>query len=218
MKKAQMPRGKIPSSVPLKNRNKVVVDAVKTALQSKDPRKAREQLAKKHIYLKDLIEGGIPLRQIISLEYNLKSAGFKAIDVAQIIVDQFKITDKSKLTFYLFKCGFKEPIELSDASHAIKSKIPEIRDGIKNLDYNPESLAKGLFQRGLSEPQVIQELENAGFKKLEQQTRALILNGVGSNVTVKLMTQKHNVKDTQVRNLITRIKSSVKQVAVPVRS
>jgi hypothetical protein len=217
MKKAQVPRGRIPNATALTNRKKVIVDAVKTALQA-EPRKAREQLAKKHIYLEDLIKGNIPLRQIIMLEYNLKEAGFKAIDIANIVVEQFKITDKKKLTLYLFKCGFKEPTELSDAAHVIKAKIPEIRDGIKNLDYNPESVAKGLFQRGLSEPQVIQELENVGFKKLEQQTRALILNGVGSNVTVKLMTQKHSVKDTQVRNLITRIKSSVKQVAVPVRS
>jgi len=208
MARVKVPKGRIPKATALGNRKKVIVDAVKTALQT-EPRKAREQLAKKHIYLKDLLEGNIPLRQIISLEYNLKEAGFKATDIANIIVDQFKITDKSKLTIYLFKCGFREPTELSDASHVIKSKIPEIRDGIRNLDYNPESLAKGLFQRELSPSQVVEQLEKAGFNKLEQHTRALILNGIGSNVTVKLMTQRHNVKDTQVRNLITRIKSAL---------
>lgn len=208
MKKAQVPRGRIPNATALTNRKKVIVDAVKTALQT-EPRKAREQLTKKHIYLKDLIDGNIPLRQIIMLEYNLKEAGFKATDIANIIVEQFKITDKKKLTLYLFKCGFKEPTELSDAAHVIKAKIPEIRDGIKNLDYNPESVAKGLFQRKLTPEQVVEHLENAGFNKLEQHTRALILNGVGSNQTVKLMTKRHKVNETQVRNLISRIKKAL---------
>ena len=194
MKKAQVPRGRIPNAPALTNRKKVIVDAVKTALQT-EPRKAREQLAKKHIYLKDLIDGNIPLRQMIMLEYNLKEAGFKATEIANIIVEQFKITDKQKLTIYLFKCGFREPTELSDAAHVIKAKIPEIRDGIKNLDYNPESVAKGLFQRKLTPEQVVEHLENAGFNKLEQHTRALIVNGVGSNQTVKLMTQKHKVNE-----------------------